>query len=253
MSAPRFVALCGPRRQEGRDRAFESVVKEAKAATDGKLLVVNLDAGARWPAAPIKTARAGLTRYVRNALFGDIPFVGHDEARSVFSELLKRDAADSLDGRIVLALADEAQIGSLCGILDALAFFVPGDSRSVPWLFPIVKDISARRGCPCCITVLDERRIEKAAEFFLSMKAELGSLAKKDLDIAFNACIAFDPEKTSLCAANGLSYTDFFSGEDAHGQAKVVAKGILAMTAGQEGSPASDALRVFIDASASAR
>lgn len=250
MRAPVFATLCGPRRLEGRDRAIEAVIKEARAATGGKLLVVNLDTEARWPASANRPSREGLFRYARSVIFGDTPYIGRNETREVFTEMLRRGAMGELEGWTALVIADDPRAASLDRVMDAIAFFNAGDSRFVPWLFPILREIRERSSCPCCVTVVDEPRIEKAAEFFVLLNAELRNLIGKDIELAFNSCIAFDPEKAALCAAKGLSYTDFFSKEETHGQAKAVAARILGLAADGGGGRSEDTLRTLIEAAA---
>jgi hypothetical protein len=250
MNGTRFIALCGPQLAGGRERAFESVALELKQACQGRLVVVNLDPARRWPAKPAKPSKEGPLRSIREAMASDIPYVDSKDSTPYLAELLKRDGGKSLDGWTLAFLTQDPRVGSLYRVLDSLGIFIPGDSRALPWLFPLLKDLYAEGSvCPVSISIIDEPQIEKAAAFFVSAKKEIESMIGRDIGARFNACISFDPEKVAACASTGLSYTELFPQQETHGQAKAISRELLSSDPGETGRGAAETLKFLIGGS----
>lgn len=248
MAGPVFFAFISSAAPQTRGRVIDSLVLEFAEAKSGRAVLVDLDPGSNLR---FKTGRPSkddpIARYGNTLASSGVPVLKPSEAADFFEDAVKARNTAMSDGRVFIALMNEAPPADAIPLFDALCFAVTMSPASVPFVYGSVKAMEgAGRNIPVRVMIVGEHAIEKTAEFYVSMAGELKRIGNSFSELSYAGFMAFDQEETALAAQYGISTIEAFPQGSTRGQARQAARKLFALDISETTGDWIDRERAFL-------
>jgi hypothetical protein len=206
----------------------ESIIIEAMRV-DERIVAVNLDVDL-WLSCtqPRNTKDDSISHYGKTIGTTEAPVLNRDSFKEFLKDASRHKNVSLTKDRSLLVFLDKSPEKSILPVLDAFCLIVSSAPSSIPFIFSIIKS-QHETGChvPIKIVVAGELAIEKAAEFFLTIRTELESLRGNGPEFSFIGNIHFNQDQFELATGNNQTFIDAFPGGSSHGQIKYIVSRLL--------------------------
>lgn len=158
-------------------------------------------------------------RYGKLFKFGDIAVLDKEDFRDFSADIRKLSAHESYKEKNWIVFYDKILADDSVKSLDAIGLVLKPSQSAVPAAYQYIKAMT-KSGCsvPLKVIIYGERYIEKAAEFFLGLKADLKKLSSENAPVEFAGFIFIPPEEKDLLLRFNTDIPRAFPKSDLHGQ-----------------------------------
>jgi hypothetical protein len=230
MDALRTMAFLTNAPRELWPHALESVLSEASALQGPRFMVLPFEPDANPPRNALRLPRDDpMSRYADWTGPSKSPYLTAREAASFFQDAAKPKYLELASGRTLVLVLSPRDMAVASPCVDSLCFFMMRDHSSIPFVYEAIKAIRPGEFAPpAWMAIVGESRIENAASFFVSAERELKELGGDNFDLSFAGCIDFDRDELDLAISFDKPFLQAFPMGATQGQAKFIAKRIIA-------------------------
>ncbi len=247
MDGPAFFTFSSNAAPRMRARVAESLAIELASGNRTKPVLINLDPGATLRMKAGRQSREDpVARYGGALGSSGIPLLKPPEAADFLEDASKPRNAAWSESRSFIALMDGVPSAEAIPLFDALCLAVTPSPASTAFVYGAVKSMqSAGKTLQMRIMVVGEPRIEKTAEFYAAMAAEIRSLGSGFDEIVYAGFVAYDQEETELANSYGMPTVEAFPEGVTRGQVKQAVRMLFAKDVSESGEDWAERERGF--------
>ncbi|MFA6504627.1 MAG: hypothetical protein WCT14_00945 [Treponemataceae bacterium] len=187
-----------------------------------------------------------LLRYGHAAFGSSYPVLTRGEAAVLFRDRKKGRNAELIDDRTFLFLTDSIPQAETLNAFDAFCFIITGDRSAIPFMYEWTQTvIHAKGNASFRFLFVNEMKLEKAAEFFIELKAELNPTRNDSVEYVFCGSLAIRSEELALAESAGMLIPEAFPRGTTHGQARYAATRLFARSSVETSDAAAERVRLF--------